>query len=82
MGKMNIAPTKSNLLAVKAQLAVSEDGYELLEQKREILEVVEGAVPNARVELVLLEEVAEGKMTRDLTSSTLRQMLEEILTKD
>ena len=31
MGKMNIAPTKSNLLAVKAQLAVSEDGYELLE---------------------------------------------------
>ncbi len=37
MGKMNIAPTKSNLLAVKAQLAVSEDGYELLEQKREIL---------------------------------------------
>lgn len=37
MGKMNIAPTKSNLLAVKAQLSVSEDGYELLEQKREIL---------------------------------------------
>ena len=37
MAKSNIAPTKSNLLAVKAQLTVSQDGYELLEQKREIL---------------------------------------------
>lgn len=37
MAKLNIAPTKSNLLAMKEQLSVSEDGYELLEQKREIL---------------------------------------------
>ena len=37
MAKLNIAPTKSNLLMVKEQLAVSEDGYDLLEQKREIL---------------------------------------------
>ncbi len=37
MAKLNIAPTKSNLLIVKEQLAVSKDGYELLEQKREIL---------------------------------------------
>ena len=37
MAKSNVAPTKSNLLAVKAQLAISQDGYELLEQKREIL---------------------------------------------
>ena len=35
--KLNIAPTKSNLLAIKEQLAVAEDGYDLLEQKREIL---------------------------------------------
>lgn len=35
--KLNIAPTKSNLLAVKEQLAVSTEGYDLLEQKREIL---------------------------------------------
>jgi len=33
----NVAPTKSNLLAVKEQLAVSTNGYELLEEKREIL---------------------------------------------
>jgi len=37
MAKLNIAPTKSNLLSVKEQLSVAEDGYDLLEQKREIL---------------------------------------------
>ena len=37
MARMNIAPTKSNLLMIKEQLAVSQYGYELLEQKREIL---------------------------------------------
>ncbi|MBQ8680971.1 MAG: V-type ATP synthase subunit D [Treponema sp.] len=37
MMKLNIAPTKSNLLAIKEQLSVAEDGYDLLEQKREIL---------------------------------------------
>ncbi len=37
MAKLNIAPTKSNLLSVKEQLAVAVDGYDLLEQKREIL---------------------------------------------
>lgn len=35
--KLNLAPTKSNLLTVKEQLAVSTEGYDLLEQKREIL---------------------------------------------
>ena len=34
---INIAPTKSNLLTTKEQLAVSTNGYELLEEKREIL---------------------------------------------
>ena len=37
MAKLNIAPTKSNLLAVKEQLAISTEGYDLLDQKREIL---------------------------------------------
>lgn len=37
MAKLNIAPTKSNLLIVKEQLSISKDGYDLLEQKREIL---------------------------------------------
>lgn len=37
MTKLNIAPTKSNLLIIKEQLASAKNGYELLEQKREIL---------------------------------------------
>lgn len=37
MSRLQIAPTKSNLLAVKEQLSIARDGYELLEQKREIL---------------------------------------------
>lgn len=37
MAKLNIAPTKSNLLVVKEQLSISKDGYDLLDQKREIL---------------------------------------------
>ncbi|MCR4900600.1 MAG: V-type ATP synthase subunit D [Treponema sp.] len=34
---INVAPTKSNLLNIKEQLSVSTNGYELLEEKREIL---------------------------------------------
>ncbi len=37
MARLPVAPTKSNLLAVKEQLAIARDGYDLLEQKREIL---------------------------------------------
>lgn len=37
MARLAVAPTKSNLLAVKEQLSIAKDGYELLEQKREIL---------------------------------------------
>lgn len=37
MAMVNVAPTKSNLLAIKSQLATAVEGYDLLEQKREIL---------------------------------------------
>ncbi|GHV89092.1 V-type ATP synthase subunit D [Spirochaetia bacterium] len=37
MARESIAPTKSNLIRVKEQLATAEEGYDLLEQKREIL---------------------------------------------
>jgi V/A-type H+/Na+-transporting ATPase subunit D len=37
MGKLNVAPTKSNLIALKRQLTFAEEGYDLLEQKRQIL---------------------------------------------
>jgi V/A-type H+-transporting ATPase subunit D len=37
MSREQIAPTKSNLIRVKEQLVIATEGYELLEQKREIL---------------------------------------------
>ena len=37
MAKLNSSPTKSNLLALKRQLAFAEEGYDLLDQKRQIL---------------------------------------------
>jgi V/A-type H+-transporting ATPase subunit D len=37
MALLHIAPTKSSLLKLKKQLAFAEEGYDLLEQKRQIL---------------------------------------------
>ena len=37
MAKLNLAPTKSNLPAMTEQLATARNGYELLDQKRELL---------------------------------------------
>ena len=37
MPKLNMAPTKSNQLALRRQLALASQGFNLLEQKREIL---------------------------------------------
>lgn len=37
MARLNVAPTKSNLLSLKRQLIFAEEGYDLLEQKRQIL---------------------------------------------
>ncbi|GAB1481702.1 V-type ATP synthase subunit D [Treponema sp.] len=37
MVRETVAPTKSNLLRVKERLKTAEEGYDLLEQKREIL---------------------------------------------
>ena len=37
MARYDVPPTKSNLFAVREQLAIAREGFELLEQKREIL---------------------------------------------
>ncbi|MFA6173121.1 MAG: V-type ATP synthase subunit D [Kiritimatiellales bacterium] len=37
MAKLNIAPTKSSYLSLKRQLEFAEEGFELLDQKRQIL---------------------------------------------
>ncbi len=48
MALLNIAPTKSSLLILRRQLVFAVEGYELLEQKRQIL-VFELAGSRARV---------------------------------
>ncbi|GHV37148.1 V-type ATP synthase subunit D [Spirochaetia bacterium] len=59
MARESIAPTKSNLIRVKERLTTAEEGYELLEQKREIL-VME-----------LMQKVEQVKMLeRDLDART------------
>jgi V/A-type H+-transporting ATPase subunit D len=37
MARFDVPPTKSSLFSVKEQLSIAEEGFELLEQKREIL---------------------------------------------
>ena len=37
MPKLNIPPTKSNLIKLKQDCTIASEGYELLERKREIL---------------------------------------------
>ena len=37
MPKLDLAPTKSNLLSLKRQLTFAEEGFDLLEQKRQLL---------------------------------------------
>ena len=37
MAKLNVAPTKSSYLELSSQLESAKEGYELLEQKRQIL---------------------------------------------
>lgn len=37
MAKLNYSPTKTNLIKLKQDLAIAEEGHELLEEKREIL---------------------------------------------
>ena len=37
MARLNVAPTKSNQLSVRRDLAMASEGFGLLDQKREIL---------------------------------------------
>lgn len=70
MDRLQIAPTKSNLLKVKEQLATAREGYELLEQKREIL-VLEL--------MALLDEVKFLERETDARLVTAYPVLRELL---
>lgn len=66
MGKLNIAPTKSNLLTLKRKLAFAEEGYDLLEQKRQIL-IYE-----------LMSRVSRARHAEQATHRALRQAYEAL----
>lgn len=78
MAKLNIAPTKSNSLSLKRQLAFAEEGYDLLEQKRQILifELMSRLnrareVERAIVELLRLAHAALREAALDIGSAAL-----------
>jgi V/A-type H+/Na+-transporting ATPase subunit D len=64
MAKLNIAPTKSNLLSLKRQLVFAEEGYDLLEQKRQIL-IFELMTRLARAQVVERDVGERLKQARD-----------------
>ncbi len=70
MSRLNLPPTKSNLIKCKEQLTVAKEGYELLVQKRDIL-VMELMRMVERVKL--LEEDLDKNMKSSYSS--LRKML-------
>ena len=39
MTLLNLAPTRSNLLALKSQLSFAQEGYEILDKKREVITI-------------------------------------------
>ena len=90
MAREHIAPTKSNLLRVKERRNTAQEGYELLEQKREILvmELMQRVEQIKRLEKELDERVstaypclrrmliAVGRETADKLSRDIRYKYE------
>jgi V/A-type H+-transporting ATPase subunit D len=70
MAREQIAPTKSNLMRVKERLSTAEEGYDLLEEKREIL-VME--LMRQVEQVKLLERDMDAKSTK--AYAALRRML-------
>ena len=80
MARQNIAPTKSNFLSLKRQLAFAEEGYDLLEQKRQILifELMSRLSRVREVERKLIELLARAhaalrEATLDIGSAALER---------
>jgi V/A-type H+-transporting ATPase subunit D len=70
MARYDVPPTKSSLFAVKEQLAIAREGFELLEQKREIL-VME--LMRMVEEVKLLEREVDKRI--ESAYGTLRRMI-------
>lgn len=66
MAKLLLAPTKSNLLALRRQLAFAREGYDLLEQKRQLLisELMRRLARASEVERRVAAELAAAHAAR------------------
>ncbi len=53
MAQLKVVPTKTNLLRLKRDLSFAEEGYELLEQKRQILVVDDDRVVQKVIDMTL-----------------------------
>jgi V/A-type H+-transporting ATPase subunit D len=79
MPKLNVPPTKSVLLKVKRDLSFAAEGYELLEQKRQILAIeLMSRLENARavqkeVDAVLAEAYAALSRARVISGTAAMQ---------
>ena len=73
MAKLNIPPTKSNLLRTKHDLEFARDGFEMLDQKRQILvlELIGSVEAAKRVQEEVRERMAEA--FRALREALVRQ---------
>ncbi len=62
MTRLRVAPTKSNQLGLRRQLAFAEEGYELLEQKRQllVLELMRRVPEVKRLQQRVLERLARA----------------------
>jgi V/A-type H+-transporting ATPase subunit D len=60
MAKLNVSPTKSNYLGLSKQLRTAKEGYELLEEKRQILvlELMSRLGEAKRIEKIVQEKSA------------------------
>lgn len=63
MPRLAVSPTKSNLLLLRRQLALGEEGYDLLDQKRQILlfELVHRLGPAIQAETAARAVAAEAR---------------------
>lgn len=73
MSKLNVPPTKSNLLRMKRDLAFARDGFEMLDQKRQILvlELIGSVEAAKRAQEEVRERMAEAY--RALREALVRQ---------
>ena len=62
MAKINVPPTRSNLLRIKQELRFAREGYEILDRKREVLtrELIQMAHDAEELQTEVLEQLEEA----------------------